>query len=73
VAQWLESVCVTRVSSAGEDPAKWQLTSIWEESGGHATVVAAKSVYASGLLSLVDGLLSEMWGPLDMLLWIDTH
>jgi hypothetical protein len=70
---WLESVSFQRAGSAGLDPVSWVCRSRWADKDGQAIEIVAPSVFPSELASLVEGLLQEAWGPLDVWTWIATH
>jgi hypothetical protein len=70
---WLHSFSLTRATSVGVDPAEWVMTCRWADSDGQAIEISAPHVGVFELHSLVDGLLSSLWGPLDLWSWIATH
>lgn len=71
--RWLRSVSCMAVTSAGVDPAGWQVTSEWEEVGGGRIEITAPCVWPFELPSLLAGLLEMHWGPLDIYEWVARH
>ena len=70
--------CLTMLSlspadaSRGSD-ARWSVVGRWVDMAGKEIVVRANSVAASETHSLVRGLLTHGWGPLDLYLYVETH
>ena len=70
---WLETVSLTRAGAAGVDPVEWRVVMRWADKDGQAIEIVAPSVSLYALHSLVDGLVRDAWGPLDVWTWIATH